>query len=63
YLADISYIRGSHNIVADCLFRPANAVMLDVCDLPEIAEVQFLDKETQAFSDRLRSFQLLNEEE
>ena len=60
YLADASYIKGSQNIVADCLSRPANAVTLDVCDLPEIAKVQSSDEEMQAYSDRLKSFQLLN---
>ncbi|KAK7076082.1 hypothetical protein SK128_024370, partial [Halocaridina rubra] len=36
--------------------------MLDVSDLPEIAEVQFLEEDTQAFSDWLKPFQLLNGE-
>lgn len=60
YLADVSYIKGSQNIVADCLSRPANAVTLDVCDLPEIADVQSSDEETRKYSDRLKSFQLLS---
>ena len=62
YLADVSYISGFQNIVTDCLPRPANAVTLDVCDLPEIAEVQPSDEEAQAYSDRLKSFQLLSSE-
>ena len=60
YLADASHIKGDQNIVADCLSRPANAVMLDACDLPEIADIQSSDEESQTYSSRLKLFKLLN---
>ena len=60
YLADASHIKGNQNVVADCLSRPANAVMLDACDLPEISDVQSSDEETQTYSSRLKLFKSLN---
>ena len=62
YLGDVNHIRGDQNIVADCLSRPANAVMLDVCDLPEIADIQSSDEETQKYSEKLRPFKLLSDD-
>ena len=62
YIADISHIKGSQNIVADCLSRPANAVTLDVCDLPEIANAQVSDEEIKLYEDRLKSFKLLSDD-
>ena len=51
YISDIDYIKGSHNIVADCLSRPINAVKIDLCDLPEIAVCQAKDEEIKKFPD------------
>ena len=37
YVRDISHISGRDNVVADCLSRHALAVLIDTCDLPEVA--------------------------
>ena len=58
YIADVQYIRGADNIVADCLSRPVNAVHVDACDLPAIAEHQKEDEEIAAYQDRLRAVPL-----
>ena len=47
YVADIQYIGGSQNIVADCLSKSANAVAIDICDLPALAAQQIDDHEIQ----------------
>ena len=49
YVADILYIRGCENIVADCLSRPAHAVTTDVYDLPALALQQETDDETESY--------------
>ena len=51
YIADVTHINGDQNVVADCMSRPALAVQLDVCDLPEIAEAQARDEEINGFPD------------
>ena len=61
YLSDATFIKGSQNIVADCLSRPANAVLLDACDLPELAEKQINDEEITEYHDRLRECKLNND--
>ena len=53
YIADVLYIRGNDNIVADCLSRPTNAVSVDIFDLPAIAEQQKEDTEIQDYADKL----------
>ena len=50
YITEVSYIRGSDNVVADCLSRPVNAVSLDACDLHFIAAAQKQEKERDADS-------------
>ena len=45
YLSDAEHIKGNYNVVADCLSRPALAVKIDLCDLPEIARAQADDSE------------------
>ena len=60
YIADVQYIRGQNNVVADCLSRPANAVTVDLCDLPSIAEQQSQCQELQQYQDRLTPFTLQN---
>ena len=62
YISDMSYIKGSQNVVADCLSRPANAVTLDICDLPEIANTQATDEETQSYVERLKSFKIMSDD-
>ena len=58
YVADIAYIRGDQNIVADCLSRPANAVTVDIYDLPALAEQQKNDQEIESYKERLKPFKL-----
>ena len=53
YISDVQYIRGDQNIVADCLSRPTNSVMLDVCDLPMLAEHQKEDEEIKCLTEKL----------
>ena len=47
YLAEVVHVQGSQNVVAHCLSRPANAVSVDICDLPELARLQIDHVETQ----------------
>lgn len=56
YITDISYIKGSQNVVADCLSRPANAINVDLCDLQEILIHQENDAEIQSYIDRLKPY-------
>lgn len=58
YISDVSYIRGSDNVVADCLSRPVNALFIDACDLSEISTCQSDDEEIKMFSDKLKEFKL-----
>ena len=55
YVADICYICRRQNIVADCLSRPTNAVMVDLCDLPALAHEQLADGEMKSYAKALRS--------
>lgn len=56
YVADVCFVRGSDNIVADALSRPVSAVCVDLCDLPNLAIEQTKDQEMQTYMDRLKSF-------
>ena len=58
YVRDISHISGRDNVVADCLSRPALAVRIDTCDLPEIAHKQSLDTEIGEYKDRLKEYKI-----
>jgi len=58
YVADVQYIRGDQNVVADCLSRPVNAVSLDLTDLPALAEAQLTDNETKENSHKLKSYNI-----
>ena len=60
YVGDISHIKGSQNIVADFLSRPANAVTVDICDLPELASHQATDEEIILFRDQLKPYSIGN---
>ena len=63
YVADIVYIRGQDNIVADCLSRPSiNAVSIDLVDLPGLAEQQSSDVELQTVKENLKSFKIGDKE-
>lgn len=55
-VADMKYIRGDKNIVADCLSRPALAVSVDFFDLSALAELQIHDEETKSYKDKLKSY-------
>lgn len=61
FINDITYIKGNQNVVADCLSRPANAVLIDICDLPELAFLQSHDDEIIKFKDNLKPFFLSND--
>lgn len=56
YVADVAYICGNDNIVADCLSRPANAVTCDIFDLPSLVELQQTDEEMKSYQQRLKSY-------
>lgn len=56
YVSDIKYIAGNQNIVADCLSRPANAIAVDICDLPAMAEMQKADEDINHYKDILQPY-------
>ena len=58
YISDMVYIKGNNNIVADCMSRPALAVKIDLCDLPQIASEQESDPETLEFKSKLPGYKL-----
>ena len=58
YVADMSYIRGQDNVVADCLSRGAYAISLDAADLPAIARMQSNDPEIKDYLSSLKDFPL-----
>jgi hypothetical protein len=51
YVNDILYIQGDQNIVADYLSQSANAVTIDLCDLPALTQAQSRDKELKKIKD------------
>ena len=55
FISDVQYIRGDHNVVADCLSRPTLSVAVDPCDLPALAAEQQKDLEIKQF-ENLQSF-------
>ena len=62
YISDVQYIRGSDNIVADCLSRPAvNAVTIDFCDLEAIATNQETDDEINEYKEKLKPYKFKND--
>lgn len=58
YVADVSYIRGNQNTVADCLSRPTNAVTVDLYDLPALARERLADEEIKAYDESLKTFKI-----
>ena len=60
YISEISHIKGELNIVADCLSRPACAITVDICDLPEVVRAQSNDEEIKNFEPRLKKYKLTN---
>ena len=56
YVVDVCFIKGQHNIVADCLSRPVQAVTVDVFDLPALAEQQAMDEEIEAHKGKLATY-------
>jgi len=63
YVAEMHYIRGEENIVADTLSRAVNSVSADVFDLYAIAMNQSSDCEIEEYRERLKSFPLSNSHE
>ena len=51
FISDIEHVKGSQNIIADCLSRTILAVQIDACDLPALAEAQASDTVIQSFQD------------
>ena len=62
YVSDILFIKGSQNVIADCLSRPANVITIDVCDLQEIAKQQVTDEEVKSYADHLKQYEIDNNE-
>ena len=60
YVTQVLYIRGEHNIVADCLSRPAMSITLDICDLAQIVDEQNKDEEVKDYIDNLKRYKYLN---
>ena len=60
FIAEINHIKGDQNIVADCMSRPALAIEIDLCDLPEIAKAQAADEEIKSFPS-LKEFPIYGE--
>ena len=60
YVNDISYIKGSQDIVADSLSRPANT--FDVCNLQEIRKHQATDEKIETLSDHLKPYNINKDE-
>ena len=59
YVQDVKYIKGSNNIVADCLSRPINAVNVDLFDLSGISMAQNDSKdELEPHVQKLTRFQV-----
>ena len=56
YVSDICHIKGTENVVADCLSRPANSITIDVCDLQELVTHQQTDEEIKNFQENLKPF-------
>ena len=56
YVADVAYLRGVENVVADCLSRPIQAITADPLDLSAIAEKQGEDQEVIDYLDRLKLY-------
>ena len=62
YVTYVSHIRGHKNIIADCLFRPANIVTLEVYDIQEIINHQKSDEELQQAKDNLKPYKTSKDE-
>ncbi|CAM1292350.1 Uncharacterised protein r2_g155 [Pycnogonum litorale] len=58
YVSDVQYVRGSDNVVADCLSRSVNSVRVDCYDLLAIAEAQQSDEQIRDFTCKLSSYPL-----
>jgi len=61
FIADIKYVKGSQNVVADCLSRPVNSVTLDPCDLNSISMQQLQDEELVMYKDKLKPFTIADQ--
>lgn len=61
YISSMEYIKGSSNIVADCMSRPVCATSIDAFDMQAIAESQKSDEEMKTYVERLKSYKLSND--
>ena len=57
YVADVQYIKGYNNIVADFLSRPINAINVDTFDFAGISVAQKDDKELDKYPN-LKEYQI-----
>ena len=55
-MSDVAHVKGNQNVVTDCLSRPANAITIDICDLPELVNHQASDEEIVHFKDQLKPY-------
>ena len=53
-------MKGNENIVADCLSRPTNTVMVDIFELLEIAKQQQDNVEIKVYKEKLQSYPLVD---
>lgn len=63
YVAEMQYIKGQENVVADCLSRPVNTVTVDPYDLSSIAAEQQDDEEINEYKEKLKKFPFPNNKE
>lgn len=63
YINDMDFIKGSENIVSDCLSRSVNAISPDFHDLHGMADAQRLDQEIETYKPHLKQFSLNNKTE
>lgn len=59
-ISNIEYIKGTHNVVDDCLSQPPLAVKVNLCDLAALGEA--VDIEIHSFHN-LKKFNLANEKQ
>ena len=60
YVAEVQYVAGRDNVVANCLSRTIASISTDTFDLSGIAHAQNSDPELDTYRDQLTSFTLPN---
>lgn len=58
FVTDIKYVKGSQNVVADCLSRPVSALTIDPYDLKALAMQQIQDEEIVSYKGKLKPFNI-----